>query len=59
MPRFLVERSFPTGLQIPMTEDGAAAIGNAIRDAVGVRLTEIPMTAQKLHRALTSANSTP
>ena len=22
MPRYLVERTFPTGLQIPMTEDG-------------------------------------
>jgi CO/xanthine dehydrogenase Mo-binding subunit len=33
----------------------AAAIGNAIRDAVGVRLTEIPMTAEKVHRAITTA----
>ncbi|MDP8922416.1 MAG: xanthine dehydrogenase family protein molybdopterin-binding subunit [Chloroflexota bacterium] len=36
---------------------GAAAIGNTIRDATGVRLTEIPMTAERLHRALTAAPS--
>jgi hypothetical protein len=25
MPRFMVERTFPDGLQIPVTEEGAAA----------------------------------
>ena len=25
MPRYMVERTFPTGLQIPMTEQGAQA----------------------------------
>ena len=30
MPRFLVERSFPTGLQIPLTDDGAAACAGVI-----------------------------
>ncbi|MFN8526572.1 MAG: xanthine dehydrogenase family protein molybdopterin-binding subunit [Chloroflexota bacterium] len=30
----------------------AGAIGNAIRDAVGVRLTQIPMTAERVHRAV-------
>jgi CO/xanthine dehydrogenase Mo-binding subunit len=53
-------RSGPFGVRgvgEPPVIPGAAAIGNAIRDAVGVRLTEIPMTAQKLHRALTGATS--
>jgi CO/xanthine dehydrogenase Mo-binding subunit len=56
-------RSGPFGVRgvgEPPVIPGAAAIGNAIKDAVGVRLTEIPMTAQKLHRALTTApNGTP
>ena len=30
MPRYLVERTFPTGLQIPMTEDGAAACAGVV-----------------------------
>ena len=34
------------GVGEPPVIPGAAAIGNAIRDAVGVRLTEIPMTAE-------------
>ncbi|HEX6832586.1 MAG TPA: DUF4242 domain-containing protein [Rudaea sp.] len=25
MPRYLVEREFPSGLQVPMTDEGAAA----------------------------------
>jgi CO/xanthine dehydrogenase Mo-binding subunit/CO/xanthine dehydrogenase FAD-binding subunit len=29
-----------------------AAIANAISDAVGVRITELPITAEKIHRAL-------
>ena len=29
-----------------------AAIANAIADAVGVRITELPITAEKIHRAL-------
>jgi CO/xanthine dehydrogenase Mo-binding subunit len=58
-------RSGPFGVRgvgEPPVIPGAAAIGNAIKDAVGVRLTEIPMTAQKLHRALTAtaaASATP
>lgn len=54
-------RSGPFGVRgvgEPPVIPGAAAIGNAIKDAVGVRLTEIPMTAQKLHRALTATTST-
>jgi CO/xanthine dehydrogenase Mo-binding subunit len=46
------------GVGEPPVIPGAAAIGNAIKDAVGVRLTEIPMTAQKLHRALTTPAAT-
>jgi CO/xanthine dehydrogenase Mo-binding subunit len=42
------------GVGEPPVIPGAAAIGNAIRDAAGVRLTEIPMTAERLHRAITA-----
>jgi CO/xanthine dehydrogenase Mo-binding subunit len=30
----------------------APAVANAIADAVGVRLTELPLTAERVHRAL-------
>lgn len=30
MPRYLVERSFPDGLQLPINADGARAAGNVI-----------------------------
>ena len=46
------------GVGEPPVIPGAAAIGNAIRDAVGVRLTEIPMTAERLHRAMSAAQAT-
>ena len=38
MPRFMVERTFPDGLQIPMTEDGAATCLGVVghNAAVGV-----------------------
>jgi CO/xanthine dehydrogenase Mo-binding subunit len=48
-------RSGPFGVRgvgEPPVIPGAAAIGNAIRDAAGVRLTAIPMTAERLHRAI-------
>jgi len=51
-------RSGPFGVRgvgEPPVIPGAAAIGNAIRDATGVRLTQIPMTAERLHRALSTA----
>ena len=51
-------RSGPFGVRgvgEPPVIPGAAAIGNAIRDAAGVRLTEIPMTAEKVHRAITAS----
>ena len=30
MPRFMVERTFPEGLRIPMTEDGAKACASVV-----------------------------
>ena len=34
MPRYLIERTFPNGLEIPMTEDGAqACLGVVARNA--------------------------
>lgn len=36
MPRYLVERTFPSGLHIPTTTDGANACGNVVnRNAEG------------------------
>lgn len=36
MPRYLVERTFPTGLHIPCNEDGAGACLNVVdRNAAG------------------------
>jgi len=49
-------RSGPFGVRgvgEPPVIPGAAAIGNAIRDAIGIRLTELPMSAERIHRALT------
>jgi CO/xanthine dehydrogenase Mo-binding subunit len=40
------------GVGEPPVIPPAAAIGNAIRDATNVRLTHIPMTAERLHRAM-------
>ncbi len=53
-------RSGPFGVRgvgEPPVIPGAAAIGNAIRDATGVRLTAIPMTAERLYRALTDGRT--
>ncbi len=30
MPRYMIERTFPDGLNIPMTEDGAKACANVV-----------------------------
>ncbi len=38
------------GVGEPPVVPGAAAIANAIRDAVGVRVTELPVTAERLYR---------
>ena len=32
MPRYIVERSFPGGLRIPLTEDGALACLNVVKN---------------------------
>jgi CO/xanthine dehydrogenase Mo-binding subunit len=37
----------------------AAAIANAIADACGVRLFELPLTAEKIYRALQLRRATP
>ncbi len=49
MPRFLVERTFPTGLQIPMTAEGAeACLGVVGRNAeVGVTWIHSYVTEDK------------
>jgi CO/xanthine dehydrogenase Mo-binding subunit len=61
----IVENPSPHGLygvrgigEPPITA-GAAAIANAIRDAVGVRITETPMRSEKLWAAMQAANGTP
>ena len=43
------------GVGEPPVTAGAAALANAVRDAVGVRLTEIPMTPQRVWRVLNEA----
>jgi hypothetical protein len=36
MPRYMVERTFPDGLNVPITEDGAASCGMVVsRNAEG------------------------
>lgn len=35
------------------------AIGNAVADAIGVHLTDLPITAESIYRALQKANGTP
>lgn len=40
------------GVGEPPITAGAAAIANAIRDATGVRVTEIPIRAEMLWRAM-------
>jgi CO/xanthine dehydrogenase Mo-binding subunit len=35
------------------------AVANAIEDAVGVRLTELPLTAEAVYRALRAKNNDP
>jgi CO/xanthine dehydrogenase Mo-binding subunit len=43
------------GVGEPPITAGAAAIANAIRDAVGVRVTELPMRAQTVWQAIQEA----
>jgi xanthine dehydrogenase molybdenum-binding subunit len=37
----------------------SAAVANAVKDAVGVRLTELPMTPERVYRALRAARGRP
>jgi hypothetical protein len=39
MPRFMVERTFPQGLQIPVTADGAQACLNVVGNNAGLGVT--------------------
>jgi len=54
----LVEEPTPTGpfgakgLGEPPTIATAAAIANAVHDATGVRITELPLTAERVFLAL-------
>jgi CO/xanthine dehydrogenase Mo-binding subunit len=45
------------GVGEPPVVPVAAAIANAIRDAVGVRMTELPMTAERVYDAMRAAAS--
>ncbi len=45
------------GVGEPPVVPVAAAIANAIRDAVGVRMTQLPMTPERVYAALRSASS--
>jgi putative selenate reductase molybdopterin-binding subunit len=35
-----------------VTNSAMAAIGNAVEDAVGIRLTDLPLTAERVYAAL-------
>jgi hypothetical protein len=39
MPRFLVERTFPDGLQIPVTDDGAVVVDKVVAKNAGNGVT--------------------
>ncbi len=39
MPRFLVQRTFPDGLQIPTTDDGAVACATVVKGNLGHDVT--------------------
>jgi len=39
MPRFMVERTFPDGLQIPVNEQGATACLNVVKNNLGDGVT--------------------
>jgi carbon-monoxide dehydrogenase large subunit len=55
---FFVEEPHPEGpygakgLAEPATAPTAAAIANALFDATGIRMREVPLTAEKVQRAL-------
>lgn len=39
MPRYMVERTFPDGLHIPVNDDGAAAMGGIVERNAGEGVT--------------------
>jgi hypothetical protein len=39
MPRYIVERTFPDGLRIPMTEQGAQACAGVVKNNAGGGVT--------------------
>lgn len=39
MPRYLVERTFPDGLEIPQTEEGAAMVAGVVSNNTGEQVT--------------------
>lgn len=41
MPRYLVERTFPEGLSIPLTAEGAAVCNTVVQGNAGVGVTWI------------------
>jgi CO/xanthine dehydrogenase Mo-binding subunit len=45
------------GVGEPPVIPGAAAIANAVRDATGARVTELPLTAERVFRAITATDS--
>lgn len=50
--------SGPHGLRVvgePPVIPAAAAIANAVRDATGIRMAELPITPERLHRAIVAA----
>jgi len=50
MPRFLIQRTFPTGLAIPMNAEGATAIAkvNAVNAKAGVTWLHSYVTEDKV-----------
>ena len=50
MPRYIVERTFPNGLHIPMTDEGAATCMNVVQNngALGVTWLHSYVSEDKL-----------
>jgi len=51
MPRYLIERTFPDGLNIPMTDIGASAVGGVVMRNAEKGVT--PSAGQNIRRLLT------
>ena len=50
MPRFMVERTFPDGLSIPMNADGAAVCNNVVGTNAGEGVTWVHSYVSADHR---------